>query len=57
MISPNKKRVDISLTHETLALLDKVRGKYTRSEIIESAITLFVSVVAVEGNEKGTHSS
>lgn len=43
MISPNKQRIYISLPKNTIADLDKVRGVYTRSEMIDTAIQMLIA--------------
>lgn len=52
MISPTKRRVDISLPIKTIELMDKSRGKSTRSAFIDTAIYFLIASVAIHEQDK-----
>ena len=43
MISKNNERSNITLPKKTWELIDKVRGKRTRSQFIDTAVYVFVA--------------
>lgn len=47
MIGKNKERSNITLPKKTWKLIDKVRGKRTRSQFIDTAVYVFVANAAM----------
>lgn len=52
MVSPLKTRIKISLPNKSVEILDKARGKMTRSEFIDTAIYVLIATASINEANK-----